>query len=180
MRRKTLKNALNRIEKEGVKQGSLMYSAAALALCRHWNKKRTAIDRLFEQSWEIWNDCAKDQDRSMLQICEEETGIEIQNGDGKSWHDLPYLNSSLDPGMMSEAQWLYMRQQQVKWVAPGIMACIIVTLHRRYGFRYDRCVRIHEQILAIEDEYGHDPQRLKEACRAETGINVIETLRRNG
>ena len=175
-RRTTLVKASRRIEEEGRRQCSLMYSAAALALQRHWGKKKEAIARLFEQSRQIWNECAGDENRSMIQICEEETGIEIQNGDGKSWQDLPYLNGSINPGMMSEAQWLYMRRQQVKWVAPSVMACIIVTLHRRYGFGYDRCARIYQQIQDIEVEYAMKPKRIREACLKETGINVMDVV----
>lgn len=52
-------------------------------------------------------------------MCEEETGIEIRNGDGKGWRDVAYLNGE-DLGPMTDAQWLYMRQQQIMWGADRV------------------------------------------------------------
>ena len=78
--------------------------------------------------------------------------------------------------MMNEAQWLYMRQQQVKWVRPQVMACIMVSLHRKYGFGYDRCARIYQQIQDILDEHGNNPERIRKACLQETGINVVDVV----
>lgn len=176
MRQVTLQKAYRKIETEGRKHCILLYSATALALHRHWNKKQKAISNLFQVSRQVWKDCAADHDHSMIQMCETETGIEIQNGDGKSWRDVAYLNGSINPGMMSEAQWLYMRQQQVKWVRPQVMACIMVSLHRKYGFGYDRCARIYQQIQDILDEHGNNPERIRKACLQETGINVVDVV----
>ena len=119
-----------------------------------------------------------DLKHSMIEMCYRETGIEIQRGDGKSWEDLPYLNATLDTGQMSNAQWVYMRQQQVKWIAPQVMACIMVSLHRKYGFGYDRCARVYSQIDAIRGEYGNDPEKIRDACKKETGINVEDVYTR--
>ena len=178
-RQTALQQAYRKIETEGRKHSILLYSATALALCRHWGKKQKAIRNLFQASLQVWRDCATDHDHSMIQMCETETGIEIQNGDGKSWRDVAYLNGSINPGMMSEAQWLYMRQQQVKWVRPQVMACIMVSLHRKYGFGYDRCARIYQQIQDILDEHGNNPERMRKACLQETGINVVDVVTGN-
>jgi hypothetical protein len=67
-----------------------------------------------------------------------------------------------------------MRQQQVKWIAPQVMACIMVALHRKYGFGFDRCSRIYSQIQEIAAPYGDDPKRIREACLKEAGINITE------
>ena len=112
----------------------------------------------------------------MIQMCEEETGIEVQNGSGKSWEELPYMNATLDTGKMSYAQWVYMRQQQVKWIAPQVMACLLVALHRKYGFGFDRCARFYEQVQEIEAQFGMDPERIRAACIKETGIDVTDSF----
>ena len=62
----------------------------------------------------------------------------------------------------------------MKWVRPQIMACIMVSLHRKYGFGYDRCARIYQQIQDILDEHGNNPVRIRKACLQETGINVVD------
>ena len=174
-RQNPIQKATRRIETEGRRHCLCIYSATAIALWLHWGKKQEAINRLFDLSHDVWNDCAKDHDHSMIQMCEVETGIEIQNGDGKSWRDLHYLNGTI-PEQMTPAQVLYMRQQQIKWIRPQIMACMMVALHRKYGFGFERCSRIYQQIQDIEAEYRGNPDRLRQACREMTGIDVAETV----
>lgn len=164
------------IEEEGRRQCFLLYSATAITLFRHWGKKRDAITRLFEASGAAWGECAGDNMRSMIEMCEKETGIEIQNGDGKSWHDLPYLNATLDTRRMSNAQWVYLRQQQARWVAPQVMACILVAMHRKYGFGFDRCARFYAQVQEVEAEFRMDPKRIQAACLEETGVNIFDVI----
>lgn len=164
------------LEAEGRKQCFLLYSATAIALFRHWNKKKAAILSLFEVTGDVWHSCAETNLHSMIEMCEQETGIEIQNGDGKSWEDLPYLNATLNTTRMSNAQWVYMRMQQKKWIAPQVMACIMVALHRKYGFGFDRCARIYGQIQDIEAEYGMDPEKIQKSAREITGINIYDIV----
>ena len=171
-KRTAYQKACAKLEEEGRKQCFLLYGAAAIALYRHWGLRMVAIGRLFEITGEVWKTCACDNMKSMIEMCEEETGIEIQCGNGKSWRDLPYLNATLDASHMTNAQFVYMRQRQVHWIAPQVMACILVALHRKYGFGFDRCSRIYTQIKEIEEEYGHDPKRVKAACLELTGVNV--------
>lgn len=79
-----------RIADEGHKQCLLAYGAAAIALHRHCGLEKAAILGVFEKTQEIWNDVASDNAKSMLMTCEHETGIEVQNGSGKSWHDIVF------------------------------------------------------------------------------------------
>ena len=54
-----------------------VYAGIALALHRKygWGFKR--INALFAESQEIWNECVQ-SDINMIQMCEKETGIDIQ------------------------------------------------------------------------------------------------------
>ncbi len=180
MRRTALQRTTQRIQTDGVNHCMVLYGSAAMVLWNQYGKRRQAITNLFDLSREVWRDCAKDHDHSMIQMCEAETGIEIQNGDGKSWRDVAYLNGSINPGMMSEAQWLYMRQQQLKWIRPQIMACLMVALHRKYGFGFDRCARIYQLIEETSAEYRHDPKRIRKACQELTGIDVADVVTKKG
>ena len=179
-RQTAYQKATRRIESDGVRHCFVLYGATGIVLWREWGRRAEAIRRLFRLSREVWRDCAKDHDHSMIAMCEAETGIEIQNGDGVSWHDVAYLNGSLNPGMMNEAQWLYMRQQQIKWIRPQIMACLMVALHRKYGFGYERCARIYQQIEATALEYRNDPKRIRKACMELTGIDVADVVTKQG
>lgn len=172
--RSTYHKATDALEQEGRKQCFIIYGASAIALWRHYGKRQQAITRLFDITSEVWQDCARTNQHSMIEMCENETGIEIQNGEGKSWRDLPYLNASLNQMRMSEAQWIYMRRQQIKWIAPQVMACIMIALHRKYHFGFDRLSRFYQQIDAVRGEYNNDPNVIREECRKLTGVDVAD------
>ena len=168
------RTATDRLESEGRRQCALLYGSTAIALNRHWKKGKDAIVRLFDVSGEIWHECASTNLRSMVEMCETETGIEVQCGNGKTWRDLPYMNGSLQTARMTEGQWIYMRQQQIKWIAPQVVSCIMIALHRKYGFGFVRLSRFYAQVDAIRAEYASDPDRLREECRRLTGIDVAD------
>lgn len=178
--RTAMEAATKALEKAEREQCMIIYAAAALALRRHWKRGRRAILSIFNETGEIWQDCVSSPDKSMLAMCEQETGIEVQCGDGKSWHDISYLNGTLAGRQMTFAQWTYMRQQQIKWVAPQIVACMLLALHRKYGFGFDRCAKFYSQIDAVRAEYNMDPERLVEACRQELRINIYDVVTKPG
>lgn len=175
MRRSAHQKAYQRLEKEGDKWAAVLYSALALAMFRKWNMKKLAVTRLVNTTWDAWKECAQTNAKSMIMMCEEETGIEIQNGDGVSWRDVTYLSGE-DIGPMSYEQWLYMRQQQIKWIRPNIIACILIGLHRKYGFGFDRCARVYEQIEEIEREFKSNAKRIQRAAQEEVGVDIYEML----
>ncbi len=175
-RQDPLAKAVRRIETEGRRHTINIYSATAIALWRYWNKREKAIAKLFGLSLSVWNECAKDYDHSMIEMCDSEIGIEITNGNGKSWHDLAYLNGSLGKKDMTYAQVLYMRQQQLTWIRPQLMACMMITLHRKWGFGHTRCARLYAQIDNIEAEFRANPERLRKECYELTGIDVARTV----
>ena len=172
------RKATDRLESEGRRQCALLYGSCAIALNRHWKKGKDAIVRLFDVSGEIWHECASTNLRSMVEMCETETGIEVQCGNGKTWRDLPYMNGSLQTARMTEGQWIYMRQQQIKWIAPQVMACIMIALHRKYGFGFDRLSRIYGQIREIEAEFQDDDVKIRDYCRKELMIDIYDVFTR--
>ena len=175
MRRQAHINAYKRLGKEGDKWAMILYSGLALAMHRHWGKGKAAVTKLVDVTWDAWRECAKDHDSSIIKMCEIETGIEVQNGSGKSWRDVKYLSGE-SLGEMTEEMWLYLRQQQIKWVRPSIMACILIGLHRKYGFGYDRCLKVYQQIQEIENEYKDDPKRICKAAAEEVGVDIHEMM----
>lgn len=167
------------LDKKLNEEVGIIYSATALALYRYWGWRLERIKGLMDMTGEVWHECAGTNLKSMPQMLEEETGIEVQCGDGKSWHDLAFLNSGIDKfdGRMTKEQFLYMRQKQLRWIPPNVTACILLSLYRRCGFGGDkRLPRIVSQIAGIREEFGNDADALKAACKAETGICVIEYM----
>lgn len=122
-----LKRVNRELNQEMRKQVDLIYSAAAIAFARYWDK---------------------------------------------GWRELAYLNAQIDMGQMSVAQMIYMRQRQKKWIDAMLMACLFLSLHRKYGFGKDRLVRLMGQIYEIETEYNFDRKKLVAACRTEAGVNL--------
>lgn len=49
-----------------------VYASIALALSKHWGFGFERINRLFQQSQEIWEELG---DEEMIKLCEKETGI---------------------------------------------------------------------------------------------------------
>ena len=114
---------------------------------------------------------------SMLEMLENETGIEVKIPDtDKSWHDLAFLNSKIDMGRMSRAQWIYMRQRQKQWIGAMVMACMLLALHRKYGFGPERLLRLMRQIDDIRVEFRYDRKALIKACEEEARVVLKEAL----
>ena len=177
--RNPIQKATQKIETEGRKHCFRIYSATAIALWRHWGKRTEAISRFFDVTHDVWKECAKDHDHSMIAMCEDETGIEVNNGEGKSWKEIWFLNGHI-PDRMTDAQVLYMRQQQLKWIRPQVMACLMIALHRKYGFGFDRCARIYQQIDEVSADYSDDHKRIRQACLELTGIDVADVVTKTG
>lgn len=175
----SIQRSNEQLDKELRKQVALIYSATAIALKRYWGWGRERIQALMDMTSEVWHECASTNLKSMPQMLEEETGVEVQCGDGKSWHELAFLNADITKfdGRMTTAQFLYMRQKQLRWIPPNVTSCILLSLHRRCGFGGDkRLPRIANQIMGIQEEYGWQEDAIRAACRNETGICVIDYL----
>lgn len=178
-RQDPIQKATRRIETEGRKHSLCIYSATAIVLWKKWGKRQEAISRFFRASHDVWKQCATDQDCSMIKMCEAETGIEIQNGDGVSWRDVMYLNGTI-PENMTYAQVLYMRQQQLKWIRPQLVACMLITLRRKYGFGFERCGRFYQELEEVIAEHRANPDRLRKACYEMTGIDTAVVTTTDG
>ena len=175
----SIQRSNEQLDKELRKQVALIYSATAIALKRYWGWGKDRIQALMDMTSEVWHECAQTNLKSMPQMLEEETGIEVQNGDGQSWHDLGFLNVDVDVRWnrkTARSQWIYMRKKQQKWVSPNVTACLLLSLYRKCGFGAERCGRLVTQMIGVQNEFGRDPDRLKAACRLEAGIGIIDYM----
>ena len=55
-----------------------MYAAIALVLTRKYGWEHEQINELFQESQDIWNECVHGK-VNMLEMCEQETGIELRS-----------------------------------------------------------------------------------------------------
>lgn len=174
------KKASKELQQELFKQIEIIYCAAAIVMYRYYGWRKKRITDLFSETDSAWDECASTNEKSMLQIVEDETGVEMTIPESdKSWHDLAYLNGSIhmDPKDMTAAQWTYMRIRQKRWVGAQVAGCVLLALHRKHGFGYDRIVGFLGKLDDVRNEYGWDRKRLKTACRTVIGINISDLSR---
>lgn len=174
--RKAMK-ADRELEEEIKRWEVISFAAAVLAMHRYYGWTNAQLLEMLEHCAVICRDCSSTNQLSLIQMLDEETGIELQNGDERSWKELAYLNASLKPGQqMTTSQWIYMRKRQKKWVEPQLMACILLGLHRMKGYGFTSLKRIYSQIAGIEAEYGWNKDALHAACLDVTGISAVEYM----
>ena len=167
-----LRNVERQMNEEHDKQDRILRAAALIAMHRHWGWRKKRLLGLLEMIDEVISECGDTRQKSMIQMLDEETGIELQNGDGKSWKELAFLNAEIDIGKLTLPKLIYMRQQELKWIPSLITAYILLALHRKCGFGSDRCARVYDQILETAEEFGWNGKDLTEACLQETGIDI--------
>ena len=167
-----LQNVEWQMNQEHDKQDRILRAAALIVMHRHWGWRQKRLLSLLEMIDEVISECGETNKKSMIQMLDEETGIELQNGDGKSWRDLAFLNAEVDVGKLTMSKLIYMRQQELKWIPSLITAYILLALHRKCGFGSDRCARVYAQIMETVEELGWKEKELAEACRNETGIDI--------
>lgn len=174
---KKLRKMERDMDRELEKQIKMIYASTAIALKRayHWDKR--GIIKLMDLTKVVWDECAATNQKSMIQMLDEETGVELQNGEGKSWRDVAFLNARIDMGRMTVPQWMYMRQQQKKWIPAQVTACILLALHRKCGFDADEIAETYQNLLAVEQENMFTPELAMEQCRRETLVNIDDCMK---
>ena len=152
----------------------LVYSCIGIVMRKRYHWEKNGILNLFEKCEEVWKECAKDNSKSMVQMLDEEVGIEIQIGDGKSWKEIAFLNAEYDFPRLTRPQWIYMRMRQRKWILPQITACMLLALHRKCGFDSDQIEDVYERLLKVEQDNLFDPVLACHICEKVTGVRVME------
>lgn len=173
---KTILRVEKKMDDELKRQVAILYSATAIALFRHWGWRKKRILDFTDLTKDVWHECASTNERSMPQMLEEETGIDLRNETGKNWSELAFLNAKIDMTHMTVEQWIYMRQRQIPWIAPNVTACILLSLNRKCGFGPVRCQRLVNQITDIRAEFNNNERAIRAACKDEVGISVIDYM----
>lgn len=172
IRRKALVKADVALAKEVSRQNDIILPSVCLALCRDDGWRKVRIKRLIDLTKACWDECGADPNLSILLMVENEIGIEMQNGNGVSFHDLHYLSgvSELTLEDMTAQQYVMMRIKQKEWVAALIMGAILLAMHRKEGYGPERCGRLMQRVQEISSEYNWDPKRLKHQLAEEAHV----------
>lgn len=173
----TLQKLDNELMEECRKQVLLVYGCAGIALCRNHGWKKLRIDRLYELTDKIWHECGGNNRVSMLNMLEDETGIEMRlQENGRSFHEIDYLNGDMQrytPEKMVPAQIIIMRRGQIKWVRAMVQACLYLALHRKEKFGFERIQKLVSEIYEIENEFENDTKAIAEECKKLFNINIV-------
>lgn len=173
---RAMKKADAEMHNECRRQVMLVYGAAAVALKNKWRFGQQKILDVFDSTDNVWHEVGEDNGVSMLQLLEDETGIEMTTTDSStSWHDLSYLNSKMKGyETITKAQYVYMRKRQTKWMGAMIQACLYLALYREYGFGVVKLRNLMNEIDRIRAEVNDKENRVIITCRSVTGINVVD------
>lgn len=171
---KALLKACKKLDKELNKQVDIIYAASVIVLWREFGWRKQRIMRRFATSNVVACECADHGlDKSMMQMLEEETGIEMQlSGYDKSYRDLPYLyhEHGTPIEIPSDAQLLYVKQQEMKWLAPMVLAGLCLALYRDEHFGAERLGRFISGVDELRRTYGEKPKRYMELMEQTTNL----------
>lgn len=167
----------HQLEKEVDKQLDIMYHSLALALYRFhsWNTNQI-FDLVAKTSQEVWSECAADKTKSMVQMVDEELGIELMSEDkNQHWWEVKFLTSSIDDDVekMDVNQWIAMRQSQIRWVGAQIMGTVLMSLYRKEKWGVDALGRLFNEIEDIKHQYS-SIKELKKICYEETEFMISD------
>lgn len=173
--RQTMK-ADSDLMKEADRQMDLNFASWFLALTRNWGYGKLRLQKCVYEMADAFSELEGDGDKSIIGLLDEETGIEMQIGDGTSWRDHPFLNGELWNGEpLDQYRHIYMRRQQIKWCSASIEATILLVMYRRYGWSAERDRRLLGQMKEIKCFYNYDVKKLKQALAEETEIKFSRT-----
>lgn len=168
----------NELDQELEKQTYIIYGSASLALHKYWGWGQKRIENLFNVSAKACQECATTTEISMIEMLENETGIELKpENESKGWREVAYLNADIHiyDFKMTRAQWYYMKMQQKKWIPTQVIATLFLAMHRQYGFGAKRLVRLLNQIHEIQNEFDNKQMQIAKKCYEETKVDVIKS-----
>ena len=143
-----------------LEDSKIVLCEAGIALHRRygWGSKR--IGDFIDMVQEVEDECSADPRRSMIQILDEETGIEIKpDADGPGWRDLAFLNADVEYQFKSIPEYRCMRSRQIRWIKPN----------RKCGWGAERMRRLLADIQEI-DKGIRSPKQARRLYKQEIGV----------
>jgi hypothetical protein len=172
MKRKALERAERDLKNEMYKQIAIVSGCFGIALYENWGWRKARIAKLFKEISAAWDECSADKDTSMIEMCEQETGIAVyREGFQGDYKELKYFRPR-EGARLTVDQTIHMRYQQKKWVATTIFASAFLALHKLYGFGGQRILRLRDQVDEIKLRYNNDSKKIEKACFEITGVGM--------
>ena len=150
------------------KQFTIVTGCAVTVLWELYGWRNERIGKLTHYVSQIWRECAEAKDQcSMLEMCERETGIEMTLDGKRSYHEFPYLDHTKwkgrkFPTMQEE---LYILNQEIQWIPTMMLACLLIALHRKEKWGYQRLSRFAYCVNEIRKE-NHDASYFRKLMKS--------------
>lgn len=168
-----LKKADKALQDELNKQLGIIYPSAIIVLWNDYGWRKLRISRRLLTSQQLWEECAAHgTDKSMMQMLEDETGIEIRmTGCDNSFHEFSYLDGTKWDGRIpTPAEAVYIKHRMLKWIAPQIMACLCLTMYRDEHMSIPKIAELINKVDAFRNEHGNNPKEYTRMMQELTGL----------
>lgn len=151
-----------KIKKETEEQFKLYCHVIAIVMAKYYKWSLNKIVELMKAVDTVYTDCHNEIETSSIELAWDEVGIDMAvETINKPWYEVEYLNGMImENDSMDQKKYLYMLQQQLKWVPSCIIAAALVGMHRFEGWEGDNMVRFFNLIQVIRDEYDSDIDEL--------------------
>lgn len=169
----------DKLQKEMQMQTNISLTSVVVVLWRVYGMRKTAIERRLVEVQHVWDECTEyGMELSMLGMCEDETGIELQlPEDGRSYHDIAYLDKKAAQGkkMTLQAE-IRMRQKQAQWMSTILLSAWLIVLHRYDKWGYERLSKFVGEVHELWAQFGNKVESYMEIIANETNIDPVNLI----
>lgn len=159
------------VNRERSKQINIIYPSAGLIFWKSYGWRIEKINRIFEMTNAVWHEVV-DNHQAILPKLEQETGIELTlMGTDKSYKEVAFLCYSTDDILLPFERAYYANTRMIPWLPTMLLACILIVLHRREHFGYDRLSRFVTEMNQLRSELGEKPKAYNQRLLEETGFD---------
>lgn len=164
------------VNKERARQVNIIYPCAGLIFWTTYGWRLEKINRIFAMTNDVWHETIG-QHQAILPKLEQETGIELTlMGTDQSYKNYPYLLYSTDDILLSFEQAYFANMRMKPWIPTMLLACILIVLHRREKFGFDRLAGFVTEMNQIRSELGEKPKTYNQKLLEETGYDFRFTM----
>lgn len=153
----------------------IYYSCAAIVLHKKYRFGSEKIKDIIKASHDSWLEVGDCNNISLVQLLDEETGIELANDYGESWEQFSYLNSKKWDGVIPN--WGYLvkvRHKEATWTNATALSGILIAVNRNCNFTQGKLIKLLADIQEFKAEYENDVPKLLRTVKEETGIELVK------
>ena len=172
---KGIRKAEQRNKKEREKQADIIYSACFTVLHSYgWDADEiitvlNGIPKVLHESHE--------KELSVFEMLEQETGIELSLDGVKSYHKYAWMSSDTTVNPISDLQYIYMLNNELKWIPSIILAALVLTLRRDKDWDDEKLSDFIQELNRVRMSLGEDTQKYREYMAKKTGYKIENVWR---